>query len=577
MNSLPSKWICRSNNEASRELLKKTGYSAILLELLAKRGVIEEKDVSLFLNPSLGNLHNPMKLPGIREGIKRVKEAIEKKEKILIFGDYDADGVISASLMYKFLKDLGLEADVYIPDRFNEGYDLSINFFRKISNECKYDLVISVDCGTNSVKVQKFVMDNKTPDVIVCDHHNQTAELDTESHRYIVINPGLKNSAYPFRYLSGAAVTFKFITGVLRELDDERKKKFEKGYLTEMLDLVAISTIADIMPLIDENRIIVKRGLAVLKKTVNPGLKKMIGTLMQDKKYLDEHDIGFIIAPRLNASGRVKNARSSFELLTEDDGDIVDRIVDELNCFNKERQEIQKNIFDEIVENNDFEKIVAEKRIFIDRSENWNEGVLGVVASNIVREFNIPAILFKETKGKLKGSGRSIDKFDLHGNLVLCSDLFESFGGHRLACGITMDVSNYETFCDNFMKIACENLKIQDVKKKFIFDMEINFNDIAGGIIREINLLKPFGCGNPEPCFVTTNCTIDDFSFLSDEKHIRLKLKQGGITMDAIMFGVDDKAKNKIMKNKKINILYKIKENNRGNFSAVQLVILDLF
>jgi single-stranded-DNA-specific exonuclease len=262
--------------------------------------------------------------------------------------------------------------------------------------------------------------------------------------------------------------------------------------------------------------------------------------------------------------------------LTEEGG-ILDRLVYELNSFNEERQKVQKNIFDEILENNDFDKIIAEKKIFIGKSENWNEGVLGVVASDIVKKFNIPAILFKETEGKLKGSGRSTDKFDLHGNLVLCGNLFDSFGGHRLACGISMDVSNYEDFYNSFIKIVNKNLKIQDIEKKYIYDMEINFNDITGGLAEEINLLKPFGYGNPEPSFVTCGCTVEDFSYLSEGKHVRLKLKKSGIIMDAIMFKVNESIRKKIIRNEKVSILYKIKENSWENFNTIQLVIQDLF
>ena len=576
MTDLPSNWIYRNNIKSDREIFKKICCSPLLLELLAKRNIVTEQEIISFLNPSLNDFHDVMKMPGIKEGIKRLKEAIEKKENILIYGDYDADGVISASLIYKFLKELELEAEVYIPDRFNEGYDLSIEFIKKISAEGRYSLIISVDCGTNSEPVQKFIKGNKAPDIIVCDHHNQSVELDTNRQDYIIDNPKLKNSKYPFKDLSGAAVTFKFITGILRKLEDRYRNKFKKDYLTNLLDLVAISTIADIMPLINENRIIVKRGLAVLNKTINPGLKKMISTIIKDKEYIDEYDVGFIMAPRLNAAGRIKNARKSFDLLVKK-GDILTKIADDLNFFNMERQKIQKNIFNEIIENNDFSKIVPEKKIFIDKSKIWSEGVLGIVASDIVKKYNIPVILFKESEGKLKGSGRSIDKFDLYGNLVLCSNLFDRFGGHRLACGINMDLSNYRTFYSNFMKIVDKSLKKDDIEKKNVFDIEIDFKDINKDILYEINLLRPFGYGNPKPCFVTRDCVLVDFFYLSEEKHIRLKLKQTGTTVDAIIFGVDEKIKKKMIKNNKVNILYKIEENKWANLSTIQLIISDLF
>ncbi|MFZ3385711.1 MAG: DHHA1 domain-containing protein, partial [Candidatus Hydromicrobium sp.] len=386
----------------------------------------------------------------------------------------------------------------------------------------------------------------------------------------------LKGSIYPFKYLSGAGVTFKFIISILRELDEDYKKKFKKDYLTNLLDLVAISTIADIMPLVDENRVMVKKGLKMLNKTVNSGLKKMINAVIKDKKNISEYDIGFIIVPRLNAAGRIKNAESSFNLLSKE-GDILDKIINDLNSFNEERQNIQKDILNEIIENNDFNKIVKEKKIFIDKSKNWNEGVLGIVASDIVKRFNIPAILFKEIKGKLKGSGRSTDKFDLYGNLVSLGDLFENFGGHRQACGISMNVLNFKAFYKKMVEIADRNIKDEDVEKKFAYDLELNFRDINKKFLNEINLLKPFGAGNPEPSFTTGNCTIVDFYYLMEERHVKLKLKQSGRIFDAIMFKIDKRVKEKVITGNKINILYKIEENIWGDFRTIQLVILDLF
>jgi len=302
----------------------------------------------------------------------------------------------------------------------------------------------------------------------------------------------------------------------------------------------------------------------------------MIDNLFGGKEYVNEYDIGFIVAPRLNAAGRVKNAGTSFKLLTEEGG-VLDEITKELNEFNESRQKIQKKIFDEIIENNDFKRIVSEKRIFIDKSENWNEGVLGIVASDIVKTFNIPAILFRESEGKLKGSGRSTDKFDLYGNLVKFSNLFNSFGGHRLACGISMDAINYSAFYENLTTNAARALKISDIEKKNIYDTEISFKEISKGILDEISLIRPFGYGNPKPVFLTRNCGIADFSYISGGKHVRLKLKQNGIEIGAVIFDASEMIKEKITKNNSVSVLYKIEENNWGNLKTTQLIIIDLF
>ena len=576
MTDFPANWQCRIAKKVNQKLATKIGYSPALISILAGRNIITDEEIISFINPTLKQLHDPRLLPGVGMGTKRLKKSINRKEDILIFGDYDADGIISASLIYNFLKKLSLNVEVYIPDRFNEGYDLSLEFFKKISAEKKYNLMICVDCGTNSAEVQKFIQNSPGPDVIVCDHHNQSVDFGEERENYIIINPRLKSSVYPFENLSGAGVTFKFIISILRELDEDYRKKFKKDYLTNLLDLVAIATIADIMPLVDENRVMVKKGLKMLNKTVNPGLKKMINAVIKDKKNISEYDIGFIIAPRLNAAGRIKNAESSFNLLSKE-GDILDKIINDLNSFNEERKNIQKDILNEIIENNDFDKIVKEKKIFIDKSKNWNEGVLGIVASDIVKRFNIPAILFKEIEGKLKGSGRSTNKFDLYGNLGSLGNLFENFGGHRQACGISMNVLNFKTFYNKMIEIAAKNIKDRDTQKKFTYDLELNFRDINKKILNEINLLKPFGAGNPEPSFTTENCTIIDFYYLMKERHVRLKLKQSGRVFNAIMFKIDKRVKEKIITGNKINILYKIEENIWGDFKTIQLVILDLF
>jgi single-stranded-DNA-specific exonuclease len=576
MTNFPAKWQCREIEKVNIKLSNKLGCSHFLIKILAGRNISSEEEIISFLNPTLKDLHDCMLLPGIEQGIKRVKEAIRKKENILIFGDYDADGIISSSIMYKFFKDLGLDAEVYIPDRFNEGYDLNLDFFKKIFTEDKYSLMICVDCGTNSLEVQKFIGCNKGLDVIVCDHHIQSVDFDTKQENYIIINPRIKGSTYPFQHLSGAGVTFKFITGILRELEDTRKKEFGKDYLTTLLDLVAISTIADLMPLVDENRIIVRKGLELLKRTINPGLKKMISSAVKDKKCIDEYDIGFILAPRLNAAGRIKNARSSFDLLTGE-GEVLDGLLNDLNSYNEERQNIQRKIFTEIIGSYDFDKIIKEKRIFIDKSKDWNEGVLGIVASDIVKKFNIPAILFKESEGKLKGSGRSTDKFDLYGNLVSCCGLFDNFGGHRTACGISMDTSSFEIFHKNMVEIAQKYISIGDIEKKFFYDLELDFTDINEKFLEEVYLLKPYGIGNPQPGFVTGDCEIASFYYLMEETHVRLKLKQAGMILDAIIFKIDKKNKEKVKTGKKINILYKIEENIWDDLKTIQLVIHDLF
>ncbi|MCJ7666082.1 MAG: single-stranded-DNA-specific exonuclease RecJ, partial [Actinobacteria bacterium] len=410
-------------------------YSKTFQKILALRDLLSEEAIENFLNPSIKSLHDPYLLSGMKRGVDRLIKAVESCEKILVFGDYDADGIISSALIYNFLKRLGIDAGIYIPDRFDEGYDLGLDYIREVTKKNQYSLIISVDCGTNNQDVQQFLRDGPAgPDVIVCDHHSTSLGKYEEDEKYIIINPKLPGCYYPFKFLSGGGVTFKFIIGVLRKLDEDKKGDFEKGYLNSLLDLVAISTIADVMPLNGENRILVKKGLERISRTKNKGLKTLIETATHKDSSIDEYDIGFIIAPRINAAGRMKNAIDSFNLLSEEDKDFH-AIALELERLNKERQDLQASVLEEIVESYDLEDIALSGRVFIASSKKWSEGVLGIVASEIVKRLNVPAILFREKDGKLKGSGRSTPDFDLYGNLLELESLFERFGGHKKACG----------------------------------------------------------------------------------------------------------------------------------------------
>ncbi len=575
MESFFHRW--KPRNKTEQNINFSSRHSLILQKILASRGLIEKKDVELFLNPSIKYLHDPFLLPNMDAAVKRLIKGIIGKEKILIFGDYDADGVISSIIIYNFLNDLNLDPEVYIPSRFEEGYDISLDFVKKIEND-KHDLIICVDCGTNSLEVQDYKKKNKyLPDFIICDHHEPAEGLEKyKQDKYIIVNPKLSHSKYPFRDLSGGGVTFKLIIAALRKASKDIKKKFNKSYLNQLLDLVAISTIADVMPLLDENRIIVKNGLRLMKKTKNKGLKKIIENVLGKGKEINAYDVGFIIAPRLNSAGRIDNASSSIELLKNGCTDIDEKIC-KLNGFNQQRKKIQQDIFEEIKRNVDLEKIIDNNKIYIGKSKNWNEGVLGIVASKIVKEYNIPAILFKEKENSLKGSGRSIRNFNMYKNLTLVDEYFLKYGGHELACGITMEKEKYDSFKEKLIEIARKNISNEDIKKKLYYDIEINFGQINNKLLKEIKLLEPFGTGNPKPVFLTKNCFIKDIRILKNGRHIKFVLENEDKRHDAIMFEVDKEIKNIIYKGNDISILYYIQENEWMGNKSIQLVIIDLF
>ncbi|MCD4669345.1 MAG: single-stranded-DNA-specific exonuclease RecJ, partial [Actinomycetia bacterium] len=484
-------------------------------------------------------------------------------------------GIISSVLVYNFLKSLNIETDIYIPDRTDEGYDLGIDFIKKVSGSI--DLIISVDCGTNNTRSQGYIRDNQDgPDVIACDHHNPTLKDYPDNDKYIIINPKMPGSKYPFKNLSGGGVTFKFLIAVLRSLDSKQKNIFNKDYLGSLLDLVAVSTIADVMPLIDENRILVKKGLEKIQNTSNTGLKALIDIAVPDGGIIGEYDIGFNIAPRLNAAGRVGTAIDSFKLLSDDDTDNI-YIANCLDSFNRERRDIQKKILDEILLQYDFNEIISQKRIFIAKSNDWNEGVLGIVASGIVKKFNLPAILFRERNGILKGSGRSIPQFDLHGNLMQLEDLFIKFGGHKLACGISMDPQNFSEFYEKMSAIANRRISSEELVKKYEYDIEIGFQDIDIRFLEDLCLLRPNGLGNPRPAFITRDCDVIEVKQLKNGKHAKIRLKNNNRIFDGLIFNIDDSKKKILSDKKKIDILYDLQLNTWNNIVSIQIIIKDIF
>lgn len=573
------------------ELAKDFKCSETLIKLLAARGYCDKDSISGFLDPKLSLLHEDNAiniLPNIKDAVARLKEALAKKHKIIIYGDYDADGIISTAILYNFLKIAGFEIQHYIPDRFEDGYDINISFIKDVALKGQHSLVICVDCGTNAFEVREFIQgSNCGIDVIVCDHHEaakqQASTGKKNTGKYIIVNPKLKSSNYPFKQLSGAGVVFKFIIAALRSFESNIKQRFGPDYLKELLDLVAIATIADVMPLTGENRVIVKAGLQILKNTRHTGLQKIISSAFEQKKEkFNVYDIGFVIAPRLNASGRLGNAQKCISLLTCGDSEIKaagqenpDEIVSDIEDFNKKRRALQQEIFSQICGSYDFDDIAGNKKIFIEYSDAWHEGVLGIVASQIVKQFNIPAILFKDNDGILKGSGRSIEGFDLHKSLQSCSHHFIKYGGHSLACGITMQKDCFESFKAEITD-SNEQLKALDTARKIYYDLEIGFKDIGLNLLDDLKKMEPFGTGNEKPLFFTKNCNVIEQKLSNSSVHLFLKLQNAGNLANAVFFNytkIQALQECKDLTGKNIDILFYLAISPAG---SLQVIIQDI-
>ena len=519
------KWqIYDTNQEKIEEIESKYNLNKLLATILVNRNIITKKDIELFLNPTRQDFYDPFLIKDMDIAIKRIIKAIENKEKVTIYGDYDVDGITSITVLKSFLKDVGLEAKHYIPNRLNEGYGLNKPAIEKIAQEgC--DLMITVDCGISGNEEIEYA-NSLGIETIITDHHEPGNELPKA---LAVIDNKRKDSEYPFRELAGVGVVFK----VIQALGKTSGLK-EESYL-KYLDIVCVGTISDIVPLVDENRVITKLGLMLVKQTKNIGLKSIINS--SGYKNIDSTTISFGVAPRINACGRMGKAEEALDLFLSTDINEVNDLTNKLNAHNKERQETEKAIFENAIEKIESEKL-NENRAIIVGGENWHHGVIGIVSSKITDMYFKPSILLSfEEDGIGKGSGRSIPGFDLHEALMKCLDSIEKFGGHSMAIGITIKKENLEKFIEEFEKVA-EEKHIEEIIPIINIDAKINLSDINKEMVESLSKLEPFGEANKTPIFAFKNLKIDSIRALSEGKHLKLTLKDNNTIIDAIGFNI---------------------------------------
>lgn len=516
------KWECYEVDENKVEnLARKYSLSKLLAKILVNRNIIEDEKINIFLNPTRRDFYNPFLMPDMEKAVDRIIKAINTHEKIMIFGDYDVDGITSITVLKKFLLDRGAHVSQYIPNRLYEGYGLNKEAIKHIVDE-QYTLMITVDCGISGIEEIDYA-NSLGIETIVTDHHEPG---DILPNALAVVDAKRKDNEYPFNQLAGVGVVFKLIQAISQKLNLE-----EKEYL-KYLDIVCVGTISDIVPLIDENRVITKLGLKLVEVTKNIGLKTLLE--LSGYKRIDSSTISFGIAPRINACGRMGHAEEALKLFLTENEQEAREIALKLNEYNAKRQEIEKKIFDEAVEqieqNNDDEVIVLGK-------ENWHHGVIGIVSSKITDLYFKPSILicFEEETGK--GSGRSIPGFDLYEALSNCNKNIKRFGGHSMAIGITVEKEKFEDFKKDFIKYA-HNSNINDIIPVVSIDEEIALKDISVRDVAELKLLEPFGEANKTPLFLLKNLKIHSIRALSEGKHLKLSLKDDNYWIDAIGFNL---------------------------------------
>lgn len=554
------KWECYNlDNEKVEELVKKRHITNLLASILVNRGIIDGEKINVFLNPTRKDFYNPFLMPDMEIAVKRIVKAIENKEKIMIYGDYDADGITSITVLKKYLNEIGLKTGEYIPNRLNEGYGLNKDAISKIYND-GYKLMITVDCGISGLEEVDYA-NSLGMEIIITDHHEPAEKLP---EAIAVIDAKRKDNKYPFNQLAGVGVVFKLIQAISTELKLE-----EKEYL-KYLDLVCIGTISDIVPLVDENRVIAKLGLKLIEKTKNIGLKTLLN--IADLKKIDSNAISFGVAPRINACGRMGFQEEALQLfLTEDSGEAT-KIAKRLVQFNQERQAKEKQIFEEVIEK--IEKDDKDKKCIVLAEENWHHGVIGIVASKITEIYYKPSILICLEGDKGKGSGRSVPGFDLYTALTKCSDYIEKFGGHSMAIGITIKKENFEKLKEAIEKYAQES-NISDIMPIINIDKEINLKNINLEEVKSLELLEPFGEGNKMPLFLLRNLKIDSIRALSGGKHLKLTLKQDNNIVDAIGFNMGDLSKEYLLGDK-VDVVGTIEINSFGNKENIQINLKDI-
>ena len=530
----------------------------ILAKLLISRGV-GIQDVDKYINVSLDNLYDPFLMKDMEKTVERILRAKENNEKVVIYGDYDVDGVTSITVLYNFFKELGIDVSYYLPDRMEEGYGLNKDALKKLKGK-GYTLVITVDCGISAVDELDYA-NSIGLEVCITDHHECGKVLPKA---YSIVNPKQEDCNYPFEMLAGVGVAFKVITALSIKLGLEKE-----AYL-KYLDIVTVGTIADIVPLLDENRIITKIGLEKIKETKNEGLKALIR--VAGIKNIDSISISFGIAPRINASGRMADASVAVKLLLSTSPMEANSLAELLDSQNKERQAVEKKILEEVLEKIEKEKLY-EKRSLVVSGYGWHQGVIGIVASKVAEKYVKPVILITYEDKLAKGSGRTPHGISLYDALDKCKDVLVQFGGHELAAGVTLEKEKIDEFTEKFEKAVTE-LEKKELEAIIDIDSEIRKEDILKGITRINEKILPFGQKNPEPVYLYRNLKIESLSTLKDDKHIKFRLKDGNFCIDAIGFSQGNR-RDELKLGDKIDVVGNLAINDFGREKTVQIILKD--
>lgn len=556
------KWSCHEIDLAKVEEIKeKYGLTDLVANILVGRNIIEDEQIKVFLNPTRNDFYDPFLLPDMKIAVDRIIKAINEKEKIIIYGDYDVDGITSICVLKQFLENRGIQVAQTIPNRLDEGYGLNKDAIARIAKD-NYNLMITVDCGISGIEEIEYA-NSLGIETIVTDHHEP---LDILPNAVAVIDPKIKTSRYPFNQLAGVGVVFKLIQAISKKLELD-----EKEYL-KYLDLVCIGTISDIVPLVDENRVIAKLGLKLVEVTKNIGLKTLLNSL--GYQTVNSMSISFGVAPRINACGRMGQAEEALALFLTKDIIEAQTLTNKLNEYNRIRQEIEKKIYEDAIDK--IEKYhMKDRPCIVLAGENWHHGVIGIVASKITDMYFKPSILICMEEEEGKGSGRSIPGFDLHNALCKTSECLQKYGGHEMAVGLSLHRKDFKEFQRKFEEYA-QSTNIDEIIPIIHIDKQVTDKELTIESIKDLEKLEPFGEANKCPLFLYKNLKIDSIRSLTEGKHMKLTLKSDGNNLITAMgFNMGNRAEEFLIGDK-VDIVGSLEINSFNGMQSVQFNLKDI-
>lgn len=533
-----------------------------IVQLLLQRKIETYEQAKKFFNPSLKDLHNPFEMKDMDKAVQRILQAIENQENILIYGDYDVDGTTAVSLFYLFLSELYNNVTCYVPDRYKEGYGVSFQGINYASDN-NISLIITLDCGIKAIDKVDYAKE-KGIDVIVCDHHTPSSELPKA---VAILNPKQKDCSYPYDELCGCGIAFKLAQAINIVL--ERPESFVFKYL----DLVAIAIAADIVPVTGENRILLAQGLSLINEKPSIPVRKLLQTAKQP---YTTTDLVFVVAPRINAAGRIAHANLVIELLTQkQEKEIISKAY-EIEYLNDKRKRLDEEITQEalvqIIENQE-----ENKKTTVVFQPFWHKGVIGIVASRLIENYYRPTLVFTKNEDKLVASARSVSGFNIYNALEACQEYLEQFGGHKYAAGLTIKEENYNKFKEVFELIVSQTIDKELLEQRINIDLEIKLEDVSSIFFETLKRFAPFGPENMTPVFLSKGVKAKEFRAVGDGSHLRIVLTniEETVSFVAIGFGLADK-KTLLEKGQPFDIVYQLEENIWNGRASIQMRIKDI-